>query len=146
MVADAVAAYLAGVFHELATGKRRSELLQLCLARAAASGRAKRLVIAQCDSDDCQLCSPIRCWWVVDSAGIRTESHPLGCGILADDFMIESPVLRFATDGSRVRMGAALGPDWYWVKFGRVNESGGVMGETLTDEFVHVPAAPAGDR
>lgn len=134
MIAESVASRLAGVYAELVAGLPRSEVLRLDLTKAAANGQAKRLIIAQCDSE-VELVGTIRAWWLVDEAGLRRHECPLGQGLLPEEFMIESPVIRFATDGKRVRVGATFGPNWYRIKFGELDEHGHFVAARMFDEW-----------
>jgi hypothetical protein len=61
---DRVAEQLAGLYAELAAGERFSRAAAVPLARADACGRAIRLYLFQCDSDDLVLVSTFRRWSV----------------------------------------------------------------------------------
>jgi hypothetical protein len=135
MVADGIAKALAGVYAELVSGSPRSEILSLDLRAAPSSQRLKRLIIAQCDHET-ELCGMIRAWWIAEEAGVRRDRSPFGSGELPEDFAVEHPMIRFATNGQRIRIGARLGPHWYWVKFGQLGGSGELVAASLIDEFV----------
>ena len=137
MTADPIAANFIKLYQELSSGLLRSEVLQMDLSEAPARGRAKRLVIAQCDNE-AELAGLIRAWWVADKGGLCRNRCPFGPGELPEDFAVESPMIRFATDGRHVRIGARFGPQWYWRKSGTVTEQGELVASSLVDEYVGV--------
>lgn len=150
--AEPIARYLAGLFQELATGQLRSIVVGMDLSSAPASGRAKRLVLIQCDTDGLDLLSSFRYWWLADVQGFRAGSpdewpYP-GVFGAEEGFEIESPRIRFATDGRRMRLGVTLGPYWYWVKEGMLTAESTIASDTLIDVFRHDSAEPtaASDR
>jgi hypothetical protein len=138
-----IAQYLSGAFLELASGRSYSQILNMDLSKADARGCATRLVILQCDSDDLQLVSIIRKHWLVDYQGIRNEIWPWSFprGLMPEDFQI-NPYIRFATDGVRLRIGAAFGPAWYWVKFGFIPSDEAIATDAFADEFIAIPGQP----
>src|SRR5436853_3912253 len=103
--ADGIAVQLGGLFRELAGSEPVSRVAGVGLADADASGRAVRLYIFQCDSDDLTLVSTFRRWWVADADGFRwVEGWPLTKELVQSDrFEVEFPYVRFGTDGRRVR-------------------------------------------
>lgn len=137
--AEQIARYLVGLFQELATGQPRSIVVGMDLSAAPASGRAKRLLLIQCDTDGLDLLSSFRRWWLADHQGFRVGSHaewPYPGVFGADEgYEIESSRIRFATDGRHVRFGVTLGPNWYWVKEGIFSPEAGIAADSLVDVF-----------
>ncbi len=137
--AEQIARYLAGLFRELATGQPGSIVVGMDLSSAPAPGRVKRLVLIQIDTDGLELLSSIRRWWLADSKGFRAgtpDEWPYPGNYFADEgYEIQSPRVRFATDGRRVRFGVTLGPYWYWVREGLLTLDGGVAVDSLVDVF-----------
>lgn len=115
ILADGIAGRLSGLFHELQDGVLFSRVLGMSLVRAQASGRVRQLFIFQCDSDDLELVSIFRRWWVVDADGFRwVEKWPLSQELAQSEKLgVEYPFVKFSTDARRVRFGVLLGPSWY---------------------------------
>jgi hypothetical protein len=124
--ADAIAEQLAGLYRELVTGEPDSRVAGVPLSGADASGRAARLYLFQCDSDDLVLVSTFRRWWEADARGFRwVERWPLTRELVASErFGVEFPYVRFATNGRRVRFGMSFGPQWYVVREGPLGPDG----------------------
>src|SRR6516162_1354310 len=99
-VADGIAAQLSGLLNELVNRYPISKVTGVNLADAPASGRAVRLYIFQCDSDDLTLVSSFRRWWVTDTEGFRwVEKWPLTKQLIQSaEFGVDFPYVRFATD------------------------------------------------
>jgi hypothetical protein len=136
-VADGVASQLSGLFRELADRDPVSRVAGVRLADAAASGRAVRLYIFRCDSDDLSLVSTFRRWWVADADGFRLVADwPLTTEqVRSDWFGVEFPYVRFGTDGRRVRLGMRFGPSWYLAREGPLAAGGGFDVGQLIDPY-----------
>jgi len=115
ILADGIAGRLSGLFRELQNGVPFSSVLGMNLVGAQASGRVRQLFIFQCDSNDLELVSIFRRWWVVDADGFRwVEKWPLSQELAqSEKFGVEYPFIKFSTDGDRLRFGVLLGPSWY---------------------------------
>jgi len=139
--ADVIAEQLAGLYRELAEREPYSRVAGVSLSDAEASGRAIRLYLFQCDSDDLVLVSTFRRWWEADAAGFRwVERWPLTRELVqGDQFGVEFPFVKFATQGRRVRFGMRFGPNWYVGREGPLSPDGRFDPTTLID-----PYPPAG--
>jgi hypothetical protein len=136
-VCGAIAQQLAGLYRELVDRQPFSEVARVELSAAGASGRAVRLLICQCDSDDLQLLSILRRWWVVDAEGFHGEvKWPLSKALVQQEgWEAESPFIKFATNGRRVKFGMRFGPRWYVAKEGPVGADGRFVPEQLVELF-----------
>ena len=130
-----IAEYLGRLYDELATEQMFSEIANISLDTAPASGHAKRLTVWMCATGDLNLVSIICCGWIVDKEGFRHAGFPLFTGeiLQREDWEIEYPYVKFATDGRRVRFGMRFGPAWYAVREGDVNATGEVDSSSLID-------------
>src|SRR5262249_51989459 len=99
LVSGGSAPQLAGLCREVVDRHPVSEVAQVELSAASASGRAARLLICQCDTDGLQLLSFFRRWWVVDAAGLHADvMWPLTREAVRDgDGEAEFPFVKFAT-------------------------------------------------
>jgi hypothetical protein len=104
---EVIAQQLAGLYRELAERQPFSAVARVELSAAASSGRATRLLICQCDTDGLELLSFFRRWWIVDAAGLHADVEwPLSQALVDHEgWEAEIPVVKFATDGKRVRFG-----------------------------------------
>jgi len=132
-----MAQQLAGLYLELPERQPFSTVAQIELSAAGASGRATRLLICQCDTDDLELLSFFRRWWVVDAAGFHADAKwPLSQTLVRHEgWEAEFPFVKFATDRRRVRFGMKLGSRWYVVKEGPVGADGHYVPEQLVEAF-----------
>ena len=138
MDASPLAEDLGGVLKELASGSAFSELLQLDLSACPCRGRARRLIIAQCDSDSIEWCGLMRRCWIVDALGYRANSAfshwPTTSQLNDEEFAAENPLLLFATDGVRVRVWCSFGTQWRGFRLARVGASGRLVpGSVIPD-------------
>src|SRR5262249_8761483 len=126
LVWDAIAQQLASLYRELVDRQPFSEVARVELSAAGASGRASRLLICQCDTDDLELLRFFRRWWVVDAAGLHADTKwPLNKALVQQEgWEADFPFIKFATDGRSVRFGMRFGPRWYVVKAGPVGADG----------------------
>lgn len=138
-MSDTIARQLSGIYRELGERRPYSAIARVELTEAGAWGRARQLLIGQCDIDGLTLLSIYAWVWVVDEGGFRPESSwPLTQDLVAqDDWMNEMPVIKFASDGRRVRFGMKFGPQWYVAREGPINASRGFDPEDLIDPYSH---------
>jgi hypothetical protein len=110
-VPSILALQLAGIYQELVERRPFSDIARVPLGEATARGRALRLVVFQCDSEYLFLAGNIRRWWVIDNRGWHPDGEwPVTTEQLrADDGQSHLPIVKFATDGRRVRFGMRLG-------------------------------------
>lgn len=121
-----IAHQLGYLYDELATRREFSIVAGIRIADAEAFGRAARMYLLECDSNDLVLTSMFRRWWQVDERGFsRLEEWPISRERAASQsFTIESPYIKFATNGLRVRFGMRFGPRWYAVREGTLGPGG----------------------
>ncbi len=139
VAADAVAHQLSGLFRELADGCPHSDVVAVSLVDAPASGRAERLYVFQCDSEDLQLVGTIRRSWETDAFGFRSfDRRSLTSEMVQSErWGVEMPYVRFATDGRHVRFGMRFGPSWYVAREGAL-EAGAFDPARLVDPYLPV--------
>lgn len=115
-MSEAIAQQLSGLFHELTEQCSFSNTARTALTRAESSGQVRDLLIWQCDSDELTFTAATRRWWLMDASGLHlgsgkwpvTDAQANSVGWFA-----EHPMIKFTTDGKRVRFGMRFGRDWY---------------------------------
>jgi len=139
-----IAQQLGGIYQELADRKPFSEIARVPLTEAGASGRARRLVVWQCETEVLALPGVSRRWWTVDASGLQPDGEwPLTDEMLNSvDGPCENPDIKFATDGERVLFGMRLGTlrgcerrHWYASREAPLGEAGTFIPERLVEVF-----------
>ncbi len=139
-MSDIIAHQLGGLFQELANRKLFSDIVRVDLSAAGASGRLLRLLICQCDTDELELLSFVRRFWVADAAGLRADAEwPLTSDFVQHEgWETIAPFIKFATNGRRVVFGMKFGPNWYIVREGPIRVDGRFVPHELTTVFQSV--------
>jgi len=131
-----IAQQLAGIYRELVERRPFSDIARVPLDEAPASGRALRLVVSQCDSEYLFLAGAMRQWWVIDNSGWHTNDEwPITTEqVRTEDGQSHHPIIRFATDGHRVRFGMRFGSNWYASREAPLDPDG----RFIADEIVEI--------
>ena len=136
-MSDAISRQLSGIYRELIERVPFSEVAQVELSNADAFGHAKSLLITQCDIDGLELVSTFVWMWIIDVDGFRPLSEwPITQSRFnRDDFFTYMPMIKFASNGWRVRFGMRFGERWYEVREAPINASRGFDPVELIDPY-----------
>ena len=141
MLDKEIAEQFSRIYHALVDSRSPNDLFGFNLNSAPNDSQPNQLIIMRCDSDDLTLASIGRYCWIVDENQMfEPDGNPLPSGISDVDFYLNSPVVRFSTDKTRIRYGLRLGPDWYHVLESELINFGSKT-ETPTTIFQHIGSA-----